>query len=114
MFPFDGGEKLIEEGDAGVLVVLGGVVSLAEEDGLEGGVGGEVGAGLADRLEVAVEHRRPLAPAVAEQAVVDLLAEAAHVGALGVGRESRVAVEGLHLRRHGVVFVGHDPVEMRA
>ena len=48
------------------------MVTLAEQDGLEGGVGSEVRAALADRLEVAVEHRRPLAPAVAEQAVVDL------------------------------------------
>ena len=53
--------------------LFGGVVALAEEHGLEGVVGGEVGAGLADRLEAAVELGGSLTPAVAEEAVVDFV-----------------------------------------
>ncbi len=49
------GSDLVEEfgeefGSCG-LVVGGCVVALVEQDGLEGRVGGEVGAGLTDRLE---------------------------------------------------------------
>ncbi len=51
----DLGEEVVEEFGSSGLAVFGGVVSLSEEDGLEGFVGGEVGAFLADGLEAAVE-----------------------------------------------------------
>jgi hypothetical protein len=44
------GEFGEELGSAGLFVGCG-VIALAEQHGLEGRVGGEVGAGLADRLD---------------------------------------------------------------
>ena len=54
-----------------VLVAVGGVVALGLEDRREGLVGGEVGAGFADRLELAVELGWPVAVSVAEEFLVD-------------------------------------------
>lgn len=76
------GSGLVEEfgeefGPAG-LVVGGCVIALAQDDGLERGVGAEVGAGLTDRLEAAVELGWSLAPSVAEKPVVDFVLEAFH------------------------------------
>ena len=115
MFGFIGGSDLVEEfgeefGPAG-LVVGGGVVALAEDHGLEGRVGGEVGAGLTDRLEAAVELGGPLTPAVAEEAVVDFVLQSAHRGSGGVSVERLVlVVERFDFVGDGCVFVGDDLV----
>jgi len=104
-------EEVGEEFDPAGLVVGDGVVALAEHDGLERGVGGEVDAGLADRLEAAVELGGSLAPSVAEQSVVDLVAHALHVGSDGVGGDGSVGgVERFDLGGDGGVFVGDNPV----
>lgn len=63
-----------EQRGASGLAVAGGVVALAEEHGLEGLVGGEVGAVLADRFEAAIELGGPSAPTVAEEPEADLAA----------------------------------------
>ena len=51
----DAVEEGVEEGGSFGLVVVSGVVALAEEDGHELGAGFEVGAGLADGFHAAVE-----------------------------------------------------------
>jgi len=63
-------DEHLEQVDAVVLVALCGVVVLGFEDGVEGGVGGVVGAGFADGFELAVEEGGPVAPSVAEHALV--------------------------------------------
>ncbi|HEV2068704.1 MAG TPA: hypothetical protein VGR26_02800 [Acidimicrobiales bacterium] len=57
---------------------------------------------------MAVHLRRAFAPAVAEQAVV-LLAEPAHVGSLGVGREA-TAVEVVDAGGDVEVLLGHGAI----
>lgn len=75
----DLGEEVVEELGSSGLAVFGGMVSLSEEDGLEGFVGGEVGAFFADGFEAAVELDGSGAESVAEEAMVDFIAEASHV-----------------------------------
>ncbi len=53
-------EKHLEQVGAVVLVVLCGVVVLRPQDGVEGLVGGVVGAGFADGFELAVEEGGPV------------------------------------------------------
>ena len=91
-FAVDVGEQVGEEVGPLGLVVGGGVVALPQDDGLERVVGGEVDAGLADRLEGAVELGGSLTPAVAEESVMDLVANATHVWADGVAVELVAAV----------------------
>jgi len=78
-------ELLVEGGSAGLVVVLG-VVSLPDQHLDVALVGGEIGAGLADRFVVAVHLSGSLTPAVTEHPLV-LLADSPHVGSLGVGGE---------------------------
>ena len=85
------GEFGEEFGTAG-LVVGGGVIALAEQNGLEGWVGGEVGAGLTDRLEAAVQLGGSLTPAVAEEPVVDFVLDSFHCRADGVRSDGLVGV----------------------
>ena len=73
-------EEHLEEVDAVMLFAFGGVVSLGSEDGVERSVGGEVGAGLAHRFELAVELGWPVAVAVGEHALIVFGAEVAHRG----------------------------------
>lgn len=73
-------DEHLEQVDPVLLVSLGGVVSLGDEDGVEGGVGRVVGAGLADRFELAVELGGAVAVAVAEHALVVFGGELGHGG----------------------------------
>ena len=73
-------EEHVEEVDSVVLVAVGGVVALVLEDRDEGGVGGEVGAGFADRFELAVELGGSGAVSVAEEFLVELGCEVSHRG----------------------------------
>jgi hypothetical protein len=73
-------EEHLEEVDAVVLVSFGSVVSLGLQDWCEGVVGGEVGAGLTDRFELAVELRGPFAVPVAEHALVVIGVAMTHRG----------------------------------
>lgn len=70
------GDEGVEEGGAVGLVVVAGVVSLAEQDGHELGSGGEVAAGLAGGFHAAVELDGAGAQAVAEHAGVGFASEA--------------------------------------
>jgi hypothetical protein len=94
------------------------VVSLAEQDGDELGSGLEVGAGLAGGFHAAVEFGGSGAEAVAEHAGVAFLAEFGHGGRLDLGGQGAGGgggvVEGVDLFADGLVFVGDDPVGMRA
>jgi hypothetical protein len=65
--PFD--EPVEEDGAIG-LVVVAGVVALAQQDGDELGSGGEVGARFAGRFHAAVELDGSCAQPVAEHAGV--------------------------------------------
>src|SRR4249920_1607076 len=85
----DAVEELVEQLGSLGLVVFDGVVALAEQHGLELEAGLVVGAGLADRLEDAVEFGGSGAVAVAEQPLVGLDAELAHLASLGAGRQDR-------------------------
>jgi hypothetical protein len=76
-------ELLVDAGSAGLLV-LAGVVSLPGEHVDACLVGGEVGAGLADRFVVAVHVGGSLTPSVTEHPLV-LLTEPPHVRAFGAG-----------------------------
>ncbi len=58
--------SIFEEVNSVVLVTVGGVITLGSQHGIEGVVGGVVGAGLADGFELAVELGGPVAVAVAE------------------------------------------------
>ena len=95
-----------------VLVAFGGVVALGLEDRDERLVGREVGAVLADRFELAVELRRPVAPPVAQHGVVVLVGELGHAGgAVPIGSEPvGFGVEGIDLVGDGVVGVGNGLV----
>ena len=73
-------EEHLEEIHAVVLSVPSAVVALGLEHRIERVVGGVVGAGLADRLELAVELRGPVAPAVAEHAPLVFDRELGHGG----------------------------------
>ena len=88
----------VEKVDAVGLMMVAGVVSLAEEDGDELASGGEVGAGLAGGFHAAVEFGRSGAPAVAEHAGVGFVTEPGHGGGLDVGGQGAggdLAVEGV-------------------
>ena len=71
-------DEHFEEVDALVLISGFGVVSLVGEDVVEGVVGAVVGAVLADRFELAVELRGPVAVAVAEHSLVVFSSETFH------------------------------------
>ena len=71
-------EEHFEEVDSVVLVPLGGVVSLGLQYRVEGSVGGVVGAGFADRFELAVELGWSVAVAVAQHALVVFGGEPSH------------------------------------
>ena len=105
-------EEATEDLLSSYLALSGGVVSLGLQGRAELDGGDEEGAGLADRLEVAVELDRSGAVAVAEHATVHLAAEFAHYGSLGVGWERGwlAGVERFDLLGDGVVFVGDGPV----
>jgi hypothetical protein len=92
----DSFEEAVEEGGSVGLVVVAGVVSLAQEDedelgsGLEGPARRaalEVGAGLAGGFHAAVELGGSGAEPVAEYAGVGLLAEPGHGGGLDLERD---------------------------
>ncbi len=104
-------EEAVEDALSADLALGSGVVALALDGGPELDGGLEEGAGLADRLEVAVEPDGAGAVAVAEQALVHLGAELAHLGALGVGGQFpwRV-VEGLDLLGDRELLVGDGAV----
>jgi hypothetical protein len=78
-------EEAVEEGFAVGLVVVVGVVALAEDDGHELGSGLEVGAGLARGFHSAFELDGPGAESVAEHAGVGFASEARHGGGLDLG-----------------------------
>ena len=110
-FAVESSEEPVEDFLATDLTLVGGVVALALKGGPELDGGLEEGAGLADRLEVAVEPDRPRAVAVAEHSLVHLGAELAHLGALGVGGQfAWRVVEGLDLLGHREVFVGDGAI----
>ena len=99
-----------EDGCSVWLVVLGGVVSLLDEDGDELGCGVEEAAAFADGFEVAVERDGSGAVAVAEVASV-VGGEASHVAALDVGVDGLVGVvAGLDGFGDAEVFVGDGAV----
>ena len=79
--------RVVEEGGSVGLVVVVGVVALAEEDGHELGAGVEVGAGFAGGFHAAVELDGSGAQSVAEHAGVGFAAEAGHGGGLDLGGE---------------------------
>lgn len=94
-------------------MLVGGVVALPLEHWEVLGGGGEEGAGFADGLVAAVELGGPCAPAVSEQPVVDLAAQAAHVWPFGVGGQhgrGLLLVERFDSFRDGEVFVGDGVV----
>ncbi|MFT6289507.1 MAG: hypothetical protein ACJAR2_000092 [Ilumatobacter sp.] len=76
----DAFDEHVEEVDAVVLVAAGGLVALGFEDWDERGVGREVGAGFADRFELAVELGGSVAVAVAEEFLVELGSQVRHRG----------------------------------
>ena len=76
----DSFEEAVEEGLAVGLVVVAGVVALAEDDGYELGAGLEVRAGLARGFESAFELGGAGAQSVAEHAGVGLAPKACHRG----------------------------------
>ena len=98
----------MEEVDTVVLISLGGVISLGLKHRVEGLVGGEVGAGLADRFELAIELRRPFAVTVSEHALVVIGVDGSHGCRAGsVGSEAGgIGVEGIDLVGDAVVRVG--------
>ena len=107
----EAGQESVEDSLPPGLALGGGVVALLLEGGPELDGGLEEGAGLADRLEVAVQADGPGAVAVAEHPLVHLGAELAHLGALGAGGQVlRGVVEGLDLLRHREVLLGHGAV----
>ena len=77
-------EQPVEDLQPPDLALVGGVVALALEGGAELERGLEVGAGFADRFEVAVQPDGAGAVAVAEHPPVHLCAELAHLGPLRV------------------------------
>ncbi len=101
-------EEHLEQVDAVVLVLFGGVIALGGEHVVEAGVGGEVGAGLADRFELAVELGGSFAVAVAEHPLIGVGAKLAHRrGARAVcSKPGRLGVEGVDLVGDAVVGVG--------
>src|SRR5207302_2534946 len=92
-------DEVVEESGTFGLTMSAGVVSLADEHGDELGGGGEVAAGLADRLERAAELDGARAEPVAEHAGV-LAAQTSHRRALG-GKMMRAVIEGLDFGAHG-------------
>jgi hypothetical protein len=78
-------EEVVEERSSVGLVVVAGVVTLAEEDGNELGSGVEVGAGLARGFHAALELDGPGAQSVAEHAGVCFAPEAGHGRGLDLG-----------------------------
>ena len=82
---FDFGEELFEEGDTVGLVVVAGMVSLAEDDGNELGSGLEVRARLARGFHAAFELDRSGAQSVAEHARVGFAPEARRRGSFDLG-----------------------------
>jgi hypothetical protein len=101
-------EESVEEGGAVGLVVLAGVVALAEQDGSELDAGVEVGAGLAGRFHPALEFDGASAQAVAEHAGEGFASQSGHRP--GLGDVELVAVQGVDLGADGGVFVGDDAV----
>jgi hypothetical protein len=95
------------------MLVMGcGVVVLCLEDGVEGVVGGVVGAGFTDRFELAVELGRSVAPSVSQHALVVFGGETGHADGSGsVGSQAcRFVVEGIDLVGDFVVGLGNGPV----
>lgn len=90
-----------------MVFVLGhGVVMLGLQDGAELDAGLEERAGLADRLERAVQLGGPGAPAVAQEPVV-LAAQPGHFRADRIGGQHGVlAVKGLDFAGDGEVLIG--------
>ena len=84
-------EGVEEVGSVG-LVVVAGVVSLAEEDGDELGSGGEVAQVSQADLHAAVELDGSGAEPVAEHAGVGFAAEPGHGGGLDVGGRAPVGI----------------------
>jgi hypothetical protein len=78
-------EEAVEQCDLVGLIVVAGVVALAEEDGRELGSGLEVGAGFAGGFHAALEFDGSGAEPVAEHACVCLAPEAGHRGGLDLG-----------------------------
>ena len=105
-------DEHLEEVDAVMLIAVGSMIELGLEHGVEGFVGGVVGTGFTDRLELAVELWRPLAPSVAQHALVVFVGEARHANGSGsVGSQScGFVVEGINLIGDFVVGLGNASV----
>ncbi len=73
-------DEHLEEVDSVVLLSLSGVVALGSQDRVEGVVGGVVGAGFADRFELAVNLGGSVAPPVAQHSLVVFGCELCHAG----------------------------------
>ena len=107
----ESGEQPVEDLLPADLPFVRGVVALGLKGGTELDGGLEERAGLADRLEVAVQSDWPGAVAVAEHPAVHLGSELAHLGTFGVGGQlSWGVVECFDFLRHREVLVGHGPV----
>jgi hypothetical protein len=105
-------DEHLEEVDAVMLIAVGSMIELGLEDGVEGLVGGVVGTGFTDRLELAVELWRPVAPSVAQHALVVFSGEVGHANGSGsVGSQTGgFVVEGIDLVADFVVGVGNGLV----
>ena len=107
----ESGEQSVEDLLAAELSFVDGVVALGPQGGAELDGGLEEGAGLADRLEVAVQPDWSGAVAVAEHAAVHLGAQPAHLGAFSVGGQFfRRVVERLDLLADGEVLLGDGAI----
>lgn len=95
-----------------VLVAVGCMVVLCNEDGVEGLVCGVEATGFTDRLVLAVEGGGPVAPSVAQHTLVVSGGEVGDANGCGpVGSQSwGVVVEGINLVGDFVVGVSNGPV----
>ena len=73
-------EEHLKQVDSVVLISFGCMVALGLQHRFERLVGAVVGAGFADRFELAVELWRPVAPSVTEHALVVFGGELCHAG----------------------------------
>lgn len=108
-------DKPVEEGCSVGLSAVAGVVSLADEDGLELDAGSEVAAGLARGLHAAVELDGAGAEPVAEHAGVCFAAEPGHGGRLVVGGKLEHLDRPVHvdgLQHDEVVQLARDVVDV--
>ena len=111
LFVVEAAEESVEDPLSADLAFGLGVVSLAAQCGFELDGGDEAGAGFAHRFVVAVEFDGPGAVAVAEETLIHLGSEFAHLEAFVVGGElAGAVVESFDFLGDSEVLVGDCPI----